>query len=44
MKNFIKKVLASVQTKRVQKAKIQRQLNNRIQRDLIIKGLEDKGI
>ena len=44
MKNFIKKVLASVQTKRVQKAKIQRELNNRIQRNLIIKGLEDRGI
>lgn len=42
MIKFIKKVLVARQDKQAQKAKNQRQLNNRIQRDLIIKGLEER--
>lgn len=42
MIKFIKKVLAHRQVVQAQKAKNQRQLNNRIQRDLIIKGLEER--
>lgn len=38
-----KKVLASRQEQQALKAKAKRQLNNRIQRELIIKGIENRG-
>ena len=43
LKSIIKNVLARYQRQQAQKAKIQRQLNNRMQRDLIIQGLEERG-
>lgn len=43
MVKLIKKVLANRKARQALKAKNQRQLNNRIQRDLIIKGLEERG-
>ena len=42
IKNIIKKVLAHRQVVQAQKDISQRRLNNRIQRDLIIKGLEER--
>ncbi len=43
MKKFIKKVLARHQRNQALKAKNLRELNNRKQRDLILKGLEERG-
>lgn len=42
MKKVIKKVLASLANRTSTKDLNQRQLNNRIQRNLIINGLEDR--
>ena len=43
IKNIIKKCLTRYQRIQAQKDINHRQLNNRIQRDLIIKGLEERG-
>jgi len=43
IKNIIKKCLTRYQRIQAQKDLNRRQLKNRIQRDLIIKGLEERG-